>query len=91
MPNWSGSVTEPIPATGHPREKPPLNQLNKKLISFKKQDLSGSFSLGWPVAGMGPVTDPDQFGMFGTLDPNILHAPKGFGFEAITTKLRPFL
>ena len=30
--------------------------------------LSGGFSLGWPVAGMGSVTDPDQFGMFGTLD-----------------------
>ena len=24
MPNWSGSVTGPIPATGHPREKLPL-------------------------------------------------------------------
>ena len=26
--------------------------------------LSGGFSLGWPVVGMGWVTDPDQFGMF---------------------------
>ena len=40
---------------------------------------------------MGPVTDPDQFGMFGTLDPNVLHAPKGFGFEAIAAELQPFL
>ena len=53
--------------------------------------LSGGFSLGLPVAGMGFVTDPDQFGMFGNLDPNVLHAPKRFGFEAIMTKLRPFL
>ena len=49
--------------------------------------LSGSFSLGWPVAGMGSVTDPDQFDMFGTLDPNVLQTPKSFGFEAITTEL----
>ena len=53
--------------------------------------LSGGFSVGWPVAGMGMVTDPDRFGMFGTLDPNVLHTPKGFGFEAITGELRPFL
>ena len=45
--------------------------------------LSGGFSVGWPVAGMGMVTDPDQFGMIGTLDPNVLHTPKGFGFKAI--------
>lgn len=25
MPNWSGSITQPIPPTGHPREKPSLN------------------------------------------------------------------
>ena len=27
MPNWSESVTQPIPATGYPREKPPLKSL----------------------------------------------------------------
>ena len=53
--------------------------------------LSGGFSVGWPVAGMGMVMDPDHFGMFGALDPNVLHTPKGFGFEAITAELRPFL
>ena len=26
--------------------------------------LSGGFSVGWPVAGMGMLTDPDHFGMF---------------------------
>ena len=43
---------------------------------FKFKILSGGFSLGWPVAGMGSVTDTDQFGIFGTLDPNLLHTPK---------------
>ena len=55
------------------------------------RQLSGGFSVGWPVAGMGMVTDLDNFGMFLTLDPNVLHTPKGFGFEAITAELRPFL
>ena len=53
-------------------------------------DLSGGFSLGWPVAGMGSMTDPDQFGMFETLDTNVLHTPKSFGFEAIRAMLWPF-
>ena len=44
------------------------------------QPLSGGFSVGWPVAGIGMVTDPDHFDMFLTLDPNVLHTPKGFGF-----------
>ena len=39
--------------------------------------LSGGFSIGWPVAGMGMVTDPDHFGMFLTLDSNVLHNPNG--------------
>ena len=57
---------------------------------YKK--LSGGFSLGWPVAfHMGFVTHPDQFGMFGTLDPNVLHTPKSFGFKELIAELRPFL
>ena len=60
-------------------------------MSADLNHLSGGFSLGWPVAGMGSVTDLDQFGMFGTLDPNLLHTPKSFGFEAIMAELWPFL
>ena len=55
------------------------------------QPLSGGFSVGWPVAGIGMVTDPDHFDMFLTLDPNVLHTPKDFGFEAILAELRSFL
>ena len=39
-----------------------LKSINLLLVPGK--GLSGGFSLGWPVAGMGSVTDPDQFGIF---------------------------
>ena len=58
---------------------------------MKKKDLSGGFSLGWPVTGIGSVTDPGQFSMFGTLDPNVLHTPKIYGFEVKTAEPRLFL
>ena len=50
---------------------PTLNCVSLELVY-----LSGGFSLGWPVAGRCSVTYPDQFGMFGTLDPNVLHTQK---------------
>ena len=39
---------------------------------------------------MGLVTDPDQFGIFGTLDPNVLHNPKSFEIEAIAIEVWHF-
>ena len=35
--------------------------------SADQRSLSGGFYLGWPVAGMGSMADPEQFGMFKTL------------------------
>ena len=66
-------------------------QSNTNLDWVNSFRISQSSSLGWPVAGMGSVTDPDQFGMFGTRVTNVLHTPKSFGFESITAELRSFL